>query len=148
MTKINRFLYENSVAYQAYLIIPFVSTRINDQNIYSYCLLSEQGYKNKLHQVTNPAQLYSSHLDDIINIAKEHLNSLSNRVDGFDTSLYFYQRYTYRHNLIILHQQINKCFYEHYPPHELRNIAAPKLFDSSLECLNWVKQGLDRQKVN
>ena len=148
MNKISRFLYENSVDYQSYLIIPFVAYRIDGENIYSYSLLAEQGYKNNLHLAMNPAKLYSHHLDNIINIAKEHLESLENINDNSQNSLYFYQRYIYNNNLIILHQQAGKCFYDHYPPHELRNIAAPKLFTSSFECLNWVKQGLDRAQVN
>ena len=148
MSKIKRFIYENSAAYRTYLIIPFIFHRIDNQNIYSYSLLAEQGYKNKLHQATNPAKLYSNNLDDILNIAKEHLDSLSESKRNLRTSLYFYQRYTYEQNLIILHQQAGKCFYDHYPPKELKNIAAPKLFDSAFECLNWVRQGLDRHKVN
>lgn len=157
MNKINRFLYENSVVYQTYLIIPYIAYRINSQNIYSYSLLAEQGYKNELHQVTNPAKLYSNYLDDLLNVAKEHLDTVSdqlcwcaerNRNNNSDNSLYFYQRYIYNQNLIVLHQQAEKCFYDHYPPDELRNIAAPKLFNSAFECLNWVKKGLDRHKVN
>ena len=76
MNRISRFLYENSVLYQTYLIIPFIVYRIEGENIYSYALLAEQGYKNNLHKATNPAKLYSGCLDNIIDIAKEHLSSL------------------------------------------------------------------------
>ena len=148
MNKISRFLYEKSVLYQTYLIIPFISHRLVGENIYSYSLLAEEGYQNKLHQATNPAKLYSNRLRNIVSIAQEHIDSLSNINDSKNKSLYFYQRYVYQKNLIILHQQAEKCFYDHYPPHELRNIAAPKLFKNSFACLNWVRQGLDRQKVN
>ena len=147
MNKISRFLYTTSVPYQSYLIIPFIAYRIDGENIYSYSLIAEQGYKNNLHLKTNPAKLYSNYLNNIINIAQGHLKSLEGN-NNSQNSLYFYQRYIYNHNLIILHQQAGKCFYDHYPPHELKNIAAPKLFTSSFECLNWVKQGLDRHKVN
>ena len=147
MNKTSRFLYENSVPYQSYLIVPFIAHRLAGENIYSYSLLAEQGYKNNLHLTTNPAKLYSHHLDNIINIAQEQLESLENTNNSYDC-LYFYQRYVYNKNLIILHQQAGKCFYDHYPPDELRNIAAPKLFQSPFECLTWVKQGLDRYKVN
>lgn len=148
MNKISRFLYEHSVLHQTYLIIPFVAYRIDGQNIYSYSLLAEEGYKNDLHQVTNPAKLYSDNLADLIKIAQENLESLSDSNHNYHKSLYFYQRYIYNNNLIILHKQGGKCFYDHYPPHELRNIAAPKLFKSSFACLNWVRQGLDRSQVN
>ena len=147
MNKISRFLYEDSVSYQSYLIIPFIAYRIDGKDIYSYALVAEQGYQNKLHLETNPATLYSSYLDHIINIAQEHLESLE-ELNNLHDSLYFYQRYVYNKNLIILHQQAGKCYYDHYPPDELRNIAAPKLFQSPFECLSWVKQGLDRSQVN
>ncbi|MBE9168496.1 hypothetical protein IQ238_13575 [Pleurocapsales cyanobacterium LEGE 06147] len=141
-----RFLYEKSVAYRGFLIIPFVFSRINNQDIYSYCLLSEQGYKNELHQAENPAGLYSNNLNEIIAIAKTNLESyIDNKVNDSD---YFRDRYTYNDNFIVIHQKAGKCFYDHYPPHELRNIAAPKLFHSAIECLTWIKQGLDRHKVS
>ncbi len=148
MNRISRFLYENSVLYQSYLIIPFIAHRIEGENIYSYSLLAEQGYKNNLHKATNPAKLYSSYLNNIIKIAKEHISSLEAVNRKSQKSLYFYQRYIYNDNLIILHEQAEKCFYNHYPPYELKDIAAPKLFKSSFECLNWVKKGLDRYQVN
>ena len=148
MNKISRFLYENSVLCQTYLIIPFVAYRIDGHNIYSYSLLAEEGYKNALHQATNPAKLYSNNLANIINIAQEHLEDLRDINHSSHQSLYFYQRYIYNNNLIILHKQAEKCFYDHYSPHELKNIAAPKLFKSSFACLNWVRKGLDRSQVN
>jgi hypothetical protein len=145
MIKIGRFLYEKSVIYENFLIIPFVFSRIEGQNIYSYSLLSEEGYKHELHQQENPAKLYSSKLVNIINIAQNHLQQIQEKEVGY--SDYFSQRYTYNKNLIIIHKESSKCFYEHYPPYQLRNIAAPKLFNSSLDCLNWIKNGLDRRQV-
>ena len=138
----SRLLYEKSLSYRGHLIIPFVFTRVDRENIYSYALLSQQGYKGKFHKVENPAKLYSSNIAEVIDIAKEHLQE--NRAESRDFD-YFQNRYTYQDNLIIIHQQAGKCFYDHYPPHEIRNIAAPKIFFTPHECLTWVKQGLDKK---
>ena len=139
----SKFLYEKSISYQGYLIIPFIFGRANGQFIYSYVLLSELGYKDRFHKAKNPAKLYSSTLSNIFDIAKKHLDNISTAVTKID---YFKSRYTYQKNLIIVHFERNKCFYDHYPPNELRNIAAPKLFPTVNDCIFWVKQGLDRQK--
>ena len=68
----------------------------------------------------------------IINIAKEHLSA--NPPDTESTRQYgvdhFKHRYTYRHNLIIVAAAQGKVFYDHYPPFELCNIAAPRIFAS------------------
>lgn len=137
---IDRFLYEKSVTYQECLIIPFLFNNIGGQDVYSYALLSEQGYTSQLHQADNPAKLYSSKLSDIIAIAKKHLDSQV-VLEGSD---YFRQRYTYSNNLIIIHQAAGKCFYDHYSPNKLVNIAAPKIFESKPDCINWVRLGLSR----
>ncbi len=139
-----RFLYEKSVAYQECLIIPFVFRCIDSQNIYSYSLLSEQGYTSILHQAENPARLYSNELQGIVAIAKQHLDSQI----ILEGSHYFQQRYTYHHNLIVIHQQANKCFYDHYAPNKLVNIAAPKVFSCPSDCIAWVKWGLQRSQNN
>jgi hypothetical protein len=141
----SRFVYEKSITYQEYLIIPFVFSNIDSHDIYSYCLLAEQGYKNQLHKAINPAGLYSSKLEDVIDIAKKHLDE---QATSEQKSNYFQQRYTYNNNLIIIHQQAGKCFYDHYAPEELNNIAAPRIFNSSLDCISWVKRGLKHNKVN
>jgi hypothetical protein len=138
---IDRFLYEKSVTHQECLIIPFVYSCVDGQDIYSYALLSEQGYTSILHQAENPAKLYSGEIKEIIAIAQQHLDTQIT-LEGSD---YFRQRYTYNHNLIIIHQQGNKCFYDHYAPTKLVNIAAPKIFSSTSECIDWVKLGLQRQ---
>lgn len=138
---IDRFLYEKSATHQECLIIPFVYSYVDGQDIYSYVLLSEQGYTSILHQAENPAKLYSGEIKEIIAIAQQHLDTQIT-LEGSD---YFRQRYTYNHNLIIIHQQGNKCFYDHYAPTKLVNIAAPKIFSSTSECIDWVKLGLQRQ---
>ena len=140
----SRFLYEKSVSYRGNLIIPFIFSRVDSQDIYSYALISERGHKSLLHKAENPAGLYSNSMDDIIEISKRHLDKLADETSSID---YFKERYTYCHNLIIIHQETVKCFYDHYPPDELRNIAAPKLFDNASDCLNWIKQGLERHQV-
>ena len=139
----NRFLYEKSVAYQECLIIPFVSGCIDGDDIYSYALLSEQGYTSQLHQAKNPAQSYSPKLSKIITIAKEHLDNQFT----LEGSNYFRQRYTYRDCLIVLHQEGGKCFYDHYAPKRLVNIAAPKVFESPDSCIEWIKMGLQRNQI-
>ncbi len=138
----SRLLYEISSSYQGHLIIPFVFTRANGENIYSYALLSDQGYKGKFHKTKNPAKLYSSKVSMIVDIARKHLYENAEETTNSD---YFSNRYTYQNNLIVIHQQSGKCFYDHYPPQEIRNVAAPKIFSSTNECLGWVKQGLDRK---
>lgn len=116
---------------------------MDGQDIYSYALLSEQGYNSLLHQAENPAQLYASKLAEILAIAKQHLNQQV-IVEGTN---YFRQRYTYRHNLIILHQAGDKCYYDHYAANSLVNIAAPKVFVSAAQCIEWVKTGLEAQST-
>ena len=49
----NRFLYEKSVSYQGYLIIPFLLAKVSGEFIYSYVLLSAQGYEDELHKAKN-----------------------------------------------------------------------------------------------
>ncbi|MGL5833500.1 MAG: hypothetical protein ACRC1Z_09755 [Waterburya sp.] len=131
---LDRFLYEKSMTHQECLIIPFVHSYVDGQDIYSYALLCEQGYTSILHQAENPAQLYSRDIREIIAIAQQHLDTQVT-LEGSD---YFRQRYTYNHNLIIIHQQGNKCFYDHYAPSKLVNIAAPKIFSSASDCINWL----------
>ena len=140
----SRFLYEKSISYQGNLIIPFLLARVGGEMIYSYALLSEHGYKSQFHQARNPAGLCSNNLKEIIEIAEKNLDehqALSSNDD------YFQERYTYQNHLIILHKENEKCYYDHYLPHELRNIAAPTLFSGSDDCMNWIKQRLDSHRV-
>lgn len=141
-----RLLYESSVSHRGHLIIPYVYSTLAEQSIYSYKLLSALGHKGEFHKTDNPAGLHSTHLDGIVAIAKEHLDQHSDQDshDGNNSQAnLFKRRYTYRDNLIIVYEEAGKCFYDHYPPHELNNIAAPKLFKTEPECLSWVRQGLD-----
>jgi hypothetical protein len=135
-----RLLYEKSVSLQGHLIIPFVLILADTQAIYSYRLLSELGHKGKFHKLENPADIYASSVNRIIEIAREHLAQNSDVVSNLD---YFKSRYTYRHSLIIIHESSGRYFYDHYKPEELDNIAAPKIFSSEQECINWIKQGFD-----
>lgn len=138
----SRLLYERSVSYLGYLIIPFVFTRVDGEAIYSYVLLSALGRKGEFHRAENPAGIYSSEIDEAIDIAEEHLEDYSDS-DLWDD--YFQNRYTYHDNLIITYQIADKCFYDHYPPDSLQNIAAPKIFETEFDCIQWVKSGLDRR---
>jgi hypothetical protein len=138
----SRLLYENSVSYQGYLIIPFVFGKADNYEIYSYKVLSEIGRKSTFHKAENPAGIYGSSIDNIVNIAKEHIDQHSDFVSHGDS---FQSRYLYGNNLIIIYQEGGKYFYDHYPPELLNNIAAPKLFNSEYECLSWIKQGLNGQ---
>ncbi|MTJ28842.1 hypothetical protein [Aphanizomenon sp. UHCC 0183] len=139
----NRLLYESSVAYKGYLIIPFVFGKVDDYEIYSYKLLAEVGHKSRFHGSENPAAMYSNTVTNIVDIAKEHIDLNMDFVSQGD---FFQSRYVYRHNLIIVYQRNSRCYYDHYAPDSLTNIAAPKLFSSPYECLNWVQQGLDGRK--
>lgn len=139
----SRLLYESSVSYKGHLIIPFVFGIFDGQTIYSYKLLSEQGHKGKLHKLENPAGICSSSVEGIIDVAKEYLDSNSDILNSRDN---FKRRYTYRDNLIIIYQVSGKYFYDHYSPDNLNNIAAPRIFTSEIECINWIKQGLDRSR--
>jgi hypothetical protein len=141
----SRFLYEKSVCYQGHLIVPFVFGMIANQPLYSYKLLSELGRKGKFHQAENPANIYSSSTDEIIKVAKAHLDENSDVVQSLDL---FKFRYTYRGNLIIIANLAGKYFYDHYPADTLKNIAAPRLFQTEQDCINWVKEGLDRSHTN
>ncbi|WP_017653718.1 hypothetical protein [Fortiea contorta] len=136
----SRLLYESSVSYKGYLIIPFVFGKADSYEIYSYKLLSEIGYKSQFHKADNPAGIYGNSINNIVEIAKEHIDKNSKFVSQEDR---FKSRFIYRHNLIIVFQEGGKYFYDHYPPELLNNIAAPKLFKSKYECINWIKEGLE-----
>lgn len=140
----SRLLYEKSVSYKGYLIIPFVFGIADGQSIYSYKLLSELGHKGKFHKSENPAGIYSSSLEESLAVAKEHLAQNSEVVSSDD---YFKLRYTYRNNLIIVYETGGKYFYDHYKPDQLNNVAAPTIFKSEQECISWIKQGLDRSAI-
>jgi hypothetical protein len=142
--EMSRLLYESSVSYQGYLIIPFIFGKVDNYEIFSYKLLSEIGRKSKFHKSENPAKIYGRGVSNIVNIAKEHIDVNSEFVNYEDG---FRSRYVYRHNLIIVFRENNKFFYDHYPPNSLNNIAAPKLFRSEYECLRWVQEGLDGRDI-
>jgi hypothetical protein len=137
-------LYEKSVSYKGYLIIPFVFGIADSQSIYSYKLLSELGHKCKFHKSENPVGIYSSSLEGSITVAKEHLDQNS---EVFSSDDYFKRRYTYRNNLIIVYATGGKYFYDHYKPDQLNNVAAPKIFKSEQECISWIKEGLDHSVI-
>ena len=139
-----RLLYEESVSYKGYLIIPFVYGKADKYEIYSYKLVSAVGYNSQFHKAENPAAICGISVDNIIKIAKEHLDLHSDLLAYSDA---FKFRYTYCNSLIIIFSQGGKYFYDHYPPDSLNNIAAPKLFKSEYECLQWIKEGLDRLNI-
>ncbi len=141
----NRLLYDSSVSYKGYLIIPFVFGTVDNYVIYSYKLLAALGHKSIFHKTENQAGMYASSLSNIIDIAQEHLDQHAETTYSLD---HFQQRYTYRNNLFIIFQEAGKYFYDHYAPTSLNNIAAPKLFTSENECLTWIKQGLERANTS
>lgn len=136
----SRLIYESSVAYKGFLIIPFIFNQVDGHEIYSYKLLAEIGYNSSLHKTENPAGIYGSNIENVIAIAKEHIDKFADFVAADDG---FKLRYTYHNHLVIISQEDGKYFYQHYPPESLNNIAAPKLFNTEFECVSWIKQGLD-----
>ena len=144
----NRLLYEKSVSFKGFLIIPSAYRRLSGETLYTYRLLADVGHKSSLHQADNPAGVYSRTIQGILKIAKEHLNTQppgTEFTDQYGVD-HFKHRYTYRDNLIIVAEARGKVFYDHYPPFELRNIAAPRIFTSQQDCMQWVKQGLDHNQ--
>lgn len=136
-----RLLYEKSVSYRGYLIIPFVYGLAAGRPLCSYQLLSQKGHRGRFHQAENPADRYASSVDDILVLAQEHLDQ---HLEGKQGVGYFQHRYTYRDHLIVLHPEADKVFYDHYRPDQLINIAAPKVFASELDCVRWIKEGIDQ----
>lgn len=140
--QMRRLLYEKSVSYGGYLIIPFVHGLAAGRPLCSYRLLSEQAHRGQFHRAENPADRYTRSVDAIIAAAQEHLDRhLKPEEGGVD---YFQRRYTYCNHLIVLHPEADKVFYDHYQPEDLNNIAAPKLFASELACVRWVREGIDQ----
>lgn len=156
----HRLLYEQSTSYNGHLIIPFVYQTLVGQEIFSYRLLSEWGYKGRLHRAENPGGIYSCSASGITQIAQEYLDTATQRDEttahpGTTLALpdtetlalpsrdYFRNRYTYKENLIIVFHARHKFFYDHYPPTSLKNIAAPKIFNTERACLTWIKNGID-----
>lgn len=142
MSAATRLLYEKSVVYRGYLIIPFLRGTIAGVMLYSYRLLSLVTHQAIFHKAENPANRCAEHLVGIIELAKSHLNQA---LDEAVEPNYRQQHYVYRHNLIIISAIGDKVFYDHYPPSSLHNIAAPKIFTTEQNCMAWVKQGLDHQ---
>ena len=144
MTHLPRLLYEKSTLHRGYVIIPFQMSLVAGATIYSYALLAQRGREGQFHAAENPAGLYSDQLESIIAIAQDHLDHQSDLSKSCD---YFQQRYVYQNNLIIISEIAGKFFYDHYSPDRLKNIAAPKIFASELDCITWVKQGIDRLQL-
>lgn len=150
-----RLLYEKSISYRGYLIIPFrfvTALRFCAQPLYSYILLSELGHEGHLHKAENPGGLCTDSPEGVVAIAQEYLvthlpidSSYSRTNPKTD---YFKNRYAYRDNLIIIFEMGGKYFYDHYPPDNLHNIAAPKIFTSEQDCIDWIKDGMDRIHVD
>ncbi|MGB7275695.1 MAG: hypothetical protein WBC69_20570 [Geitlerinemataceae cyanobacterium] len=138
----NRLLYEKSVFSLGYLIIPFVSKVLQNRRIYSYKLLSDRGWKGTFHKGENPAGLYCDSLEEAIAVAQEHLEIHSDSDSPVNT---FKERYIYQNNFFILYEEGGKCFYDHYSPDNLNNIAAPKIFKSKVDCISWITRELTRR---
>ncbi len=140
------FLYDQSTPERGHLIIPFQYVHVSGYPVFSYGLLSELGHRGPLHRSINPAQLYSSSVEGIVAIAREHLAQADVQSrSSFDV---FQNRYVYQGHLLIVGEIRGKFFYDHYPPYVLRNIAAPKLFATEQECLSWIKLGLQQRPAH
>ncbi|AGY58099.1 hypothetical protein [Gloeobacter kilaueensis] len=137
----DRLLYESSVSYRGFLIVPFRYATAAGATIYSYGLLCALGYRSRWHRSENPAGLFSSTLAGIGAIAREHLDCYGDILIEVD---HFARRYVYCDNLIVVCQIGEKFFYDHYLPTSLEKIAAPRLFGGENECLEWIRRGIDR----
>lgn len=137
-----RLLYEQSTVHRGYLIIPFQYGVVAGVTLYSYRLLSLVDSQAPFHRAENPCDRFAEDPIRIIELAKEHLDNCLSDVQQPD---YIQQHYIYRQNLIIISAIGEKVFYDHYPPDSLRNIAAPRIFSSEQECMDWIKQGLDQR---
>jgi hypothetical protein len=137
---VNRLLYESCVSHKEYLIIPFLLGKAGNYEIFSYRLLSQIPSKSRFHRAENPAQVYGNSLENIIQIAQEHLDK---QPESPSQSQCLTTHYIYRQNLILVFKENGKCSYQHYPPEFFHNIAESKLFPSEYECLNWVQKVLD-----
>jgi hypothetical protein len=150
-----RLLYEKSISHRGHLIIPFrftTASRFREEPLYSYVLLSELGLEDPLHRAENPGGLCTDSPEGIGTIAQEYLDTHSS-IDAGNPETnsktdYFKNRYTYRDNLIVILEMGSKYFYDHYPPDKLHNIAAPKIFTSAQDCIDWIKEGMDRLHVD
>jgi hypothetical protein len=138
---VHSYLYEKLVFYRGYLILPFQCGTISGADIYSYQLLCAFERRGKFHKAVNPAERYTDSIEAVVVIAQDFLDIHS---DLLATSVYEQQRYVYQGNLILISQIAEKFFYDHYPPDQLINLAAPRLFESEADCITWVKQGIDR----
>ena len=101
-----RLLYETSVTYRGYLIIPFVGGSIAGEEIYSYVLPSELGHGGQFHREANPSEEFSGRVEDLVKIAQAHLAQYL-EIDDID---YFKHRYNYRNSLIIVLRKGRKVF--------------------------------------
>ena len=140
----NRYLYEKSVAHRGFLIIPFVAGNVSGRQLYSYILLAGYGYQHKWHKCENPAGYFTEDVYDVLQAAKKHLDK-AEAVGGAEQ--HFRHRYTYLNNLVVLYKAAGKYYYDHYAPYGLNNIAAPKLFATEQDCIEWIRLGLLRRAV-
>ncbi|MGK7908197.1 MAG: hypothetical protein AB4040_13360 [Synechococcus sp.] len=139
-----RYLYEKSVAHRGFLIIPFLAGNLSGRSLYSYVLLAGYGYQHQWHKAENPAGCFTEDPYEVVQAAKAHLDK-ADAVGGPEQ--YFRHRYTYLNNLVVLYKAAGKYYYDHYAPYGLNNIAAPKLFPTEQECIEWIRLGLLRRAV-
>ena len=138
------YQYDKATAHRGFLIVPFEVTRLSGRPLYSYVLLSGYGSQHQWHKSGNLAGIYAEDIYDVIHHAKVHLD----RQDACGgKSGHFSNSYTYLRNLVVIYESADRYYYDHYAPDSLTNIAAPKLFSSKEECIEWVRAGLLRHTI-
>jgi hypothetical protein len=137
----HRYLYEKLALHYGYLVIPFQCGTISGADLYSYQLLCAFERQGQFNREVNPTEEYSASVERVVAIAQAFLEVHSDLPSDIN---YVQQRYVYKDNLILISQIAGQYFYDHYPPDKLTNLAAPRLFETEADCIDWVKQGIDR----
>ncbi|WP_026100911.1 hypothetical protein [Synechococcus sp. PCC 7336] len=138
------YQYDKAASHRGFMIIPFEGGKISGRSLFSYVLLSGYGYQHQWHKTENIAGVYAEDAYEVVKLAKAHLDR-HKAIGGSPT--HFTLSYTYLNNLIVIHEAAGRFYYDHYTPGNLNNIAAPKLFSSEQECIEWVRLGLLRRTV-
>ena len=139
-----KYLYEKAASHRGFLIIPYEAARLSGRPLYSYVLLAGYGYQHQWHKTENLAGVYTEDIYEVVIHAKAHLDR--HEACGGKES-HFSGSYTYLRNLVVIYEAAGRFYYDQYAPESLTNIAAPKLFSTKQDCIEWVRLGLLRRAI-